>query len=719
MDLDEVRHKLTAGYERINRMKNSITKVETCRAKLKVKQERILEEVKATMNQTAIQLYELQQFIEVTVRATVMEREKQLDAKKKEIHDGYAKLVQVCVEADKVLRGRNDDLLGRSCQRLFNSFDAARFKLDAAEKVDVEGIIAFEFQNNMKQFLSSTFVAKLQHLNRSQKIIEVDEFWVGSSGHRTSHAELPVGREESDSLLSVSNHEDSFNNNRPIPPRRPPERNSSEMPKPPLATIQEVPEEPMRKQKVGMTRHRPASAVELIQIREVDLCHGGELENDKAIRMRIPNSQSTVIRPPPGFSPLQTSGLLSRDAHADVYVPPTLGRSINPLSTPDVSSDSSPDCWHAGRHGDGLNPDTSSSSSEPNAAFSCVSSKSTRSHYSPVQRSRTIPMVTKSAERSRDEDDFIWDSDDSTDVSNSEMGSRKSTLTGRIGTSEHGAESKLSSVPQQTEQVVKTSHSSRPADLPCAKAENSKPMFGSAKLAPEPHNSQGLSTGDTGKAVSGSTSAKGVSHFSQLPNSTKNPTSGATKGFPKNIALKTFEQQSTFSCSTSDGGNRRPNTASSAAQDINIVLGQPSDKHQYASKETRGLTVMEQHPNTAPKEETKRETLSIKREDSKPNVKKEDSKPQVKEEFSFVDVENVKKDADEAAGSNFTDAKNVGKDPDEAAGCKVVEVPRLVKTRSKRLDLSHMLEHVGGGVFGEFILIKSNGRISFLAPLKH
>ena len=49
-------------------------------------------------------------------------------------------------------------------------------------------------------------------------------------------------------------------------------------------------------------------------------------------------------------------------------------------------------------------------------------------------------------------------------------------------------------------------------------------------------------------------------------------------------------------------------------------------------------------------------------------------------------------------------SKPVDTGPEEAAVPKVVEVPRPLKTRSKRLDLSHMLEHVGGSLFGECIL---------------
>ena len=721
MDLDEVRRKLTAGYERINKMKNSITKVETCRAKLKVKQERILEEVKAMMNQTTAQLFQLQQCIEVTVKATVTERERQLDAKKKEIHDGYAKLVQVCVEADKVLRGRNDDLLGRSCQRLFNSFDKARFKLDAAERIDVEGITAFEFQNNMKQFLSSTFVAKLQHFDRYHKVVEVDEFRVDTTECQTSPSELQMDRKESD--LLVSNHVDSFNNNRSAASWQSP--GSHEPPRPPLATIQEVPEDnsSFREQRIGLLKRRLASSIDVVHIREVDLCLDREIVKDCANKMKAAKSDSSVIPPPPGFLPLQTCDLPSRYAHADVNMQLPIKRSINPLSSPDISSDSSlsgrisgegADCWSAGCCCDDFsgvsNPDTSPASSEPNAASSYASSMSARSCSSPAESSKSIPKATKSAERPRDEEDFIWESDDSADVPSSEQGSEKTSLTDSSGTSEHTAQSELSSVPPQTAQDMKTSHSSKPAALPCVKVESSKLVLGSAKLAQDPHSPQKPSAGDAGRSASGSTSVKGASHCLHLLDPGTKSSSGALSGGlgppgSKNIALKTFEYQSISRCSVPDRGDHPhcPNTTSCpTAADVNIVSGQTSDKRQHPDREESGRSITEKcWPVEAQEEKAKQATLNLNEEAANLHVKQEDSKPQMRKEMGFVSVkaEPVETELGETAIS-----KPVDTGPEEAAVPKVVEVPRPLKTRSKRLDLSHMLEHVGGGLFGECIL---------------
>lgn len=710
-----MRRKLTAGYERINKMKNSITKVETCRAKLKVKQERILQEVKAMMNQIAAQLFQLQQFIEVTVKATVTEREKQLDAKKQEIHDGYAKLVQVCVEADKVLRGRNDDLLGRSCQRLFNSFDAAKFKLDVAEKIDVEGITGFEFQDNTKQFLSSTFVAKLQHFDRSHKLVEVDEFWVDGSKYQTSQIGLPVDRKKEPGYV-LSNHVDSFNNNRPAASRRSPDRSLNEPPRPPLATIQEVPEDngSYRGQKVGLLRRRLASSIDIVHIRETELCLDRELENDPANKMKIAKSHSAAIRPPPGFSPLPACDLPSRYTHEDVDVQPAVRCSTNPLSSPDISSDSSPpgrtsedavDCWSAGCFGDSLsgvsNPDTSLTS-EPNAVLSCASSKSTRTYSSPVENTKSEPKKNKPEERSRDEEDFIWESDDSVDIPSSELGSEKIPLTDSSGISEHATQSELSSVPPQTEQGVGTSHSSKPVTLPSLKlAESSKSVCGSPKLMPDPYSPQKPPTGDVGKSASGSVGVSDSRH---------KPTCGAPKGFPgspysKNIALKMFEQQFNSRCSAAEKDDHPccPNAAKcSAAPDINIVLGQTSDHYQYSVKEECEHSVTEEQPDKVQEEETKQPVLNAKEEDANLHAKEEGSRSQMREEISLARVKifPIKMEPEETIES-----KPVKTEPEEAAASKIVEVLRPVKTHSKRLDLSHMLEHVGGCLFGECILI--------------
>nr|KAG5697292.1 hypothetical protein BaRGS_004958 [Batillaria attramentaria] len=76
-----------------------------------MRRDEVLADVKFMMNEMAQQLLNLQLCMEATVNSTVEERAKFLDAKKQDILNANSYLVEVCMEADRLLKGRNEDLL--------------------------------------------------------------------------------------------------------------------------------------------------------------------------------------------------------------------------------------------------------------------------------------------------------------------------------------------------------------------------------------------------------------------------------------------------------------------------------------------------------------------------------------------------------------------------------------------------------------------------------
>ncbi|KAK7111070.1 uncharacterized protein [Littorina saxatilis] len=729
MNLDEVRHQLTAGFERVNSMKNSTARIEQCRISLRMKRESMLTEVKSMMTQMAAKLHQLQLFMEATVKERVAKREKLLDANLKEIHEGYAKLVQVCVEADQVLRGRNDDLLGRSCQRLFNNFETAKCKLDTAEKIDIDGMLGFELQSNTKRFLSSNYVARLLSLDRLRRPLEADEFWVDAPHCQTVNTMTDKkGRVDT----QHSNHVECRNNNRSSAFGEPQARISSGSPQQPLETIDELPEDGSGyvASRTSTPRPRPGLMLDRVSIREMDLCVSEEQEKCQKNKIVMDND----IPPPPGFSKLVIADIPDIDAqsiHTKFQRQMKSNRSINPLSSPDISTDSSSAAGTPGRgcRGDvssgASNPDTSPASAGRYSSSSFVSSDS-KSFSSSAQSLRNGTSLNiellKSEVRTREEEDFVWDSDDSDEIASPQSGSSRSAKSSSGATSaQEGSKcgSGQSTKPQSVSgrQVTKSryNYNSSPETL-ASKApytselgsESSQPTVESPESFSEPSHWDSPVTGFS-KLTLESQNVTQPSHAadSSYSKGTQKAAPATQKGFlgspnSKNVALKTLKNSETSGTYAVDA-SRSKSCRLPVALDINIVVGHSGDKHQHPieDKLEHGVDNQESSKSLPLKDSMQAVPQNIKPE-SKDTDTRESLAEKVLEQKSQAHVMHIKRELTETVVKHEIKTQPVRKGEQveaEVPKTNEVPVPRPIKTRSKRLDLSRMLVHVGGSLF--------------------
>ena len=611
MDLDGVRQRLTEGYDRINGMKNSIARIERCRSKLKLQGESIQEDVTSMMNKMAEKLFKLQQSIESTLQKTIEDRERLLDAKKKEIHDGYAHLVQVCVEADKLLKGRSGDILGRSCQRLLSKFELADAKLNFAEKVDTERVLAFEFQDNTKEFLSRTFVARLQHFGRQQAVTEVDEFWVD---YQQQPPFLPEdGKHKADCMVSMSGH----TNSKPDSQHMSADKNANYSPRQPLDTIHEEPEScsPLIKRNVNDDcLHGLCTSFDVVRIHEKDLCVNNSMFDD-CFQSRDPDT-SACVRTPPGLP---------------------------------CSSTQAADCLlgsHRNEPKDGTN-------SSFVVAPAVIPSVPTTSHHYDLQNSRAwLKSVRRdvdfSVEEARDEDDFVWVSDDSDDLPSSDSACRTkgiSLLTGGQNGNKHfGKKAKTFSESVNTKSVMPETTEEQPRSLCLDKIKGSltgrQPQFSNPEIRLDD-----ATTTQTSATESLAITKEKVDASSELP-----------------YHIEKLHL---------------------AAQMESMCNAQVECKMPGKIKET----------TKTGKEEEKPMESCIK-------IKTEPDDGSFEPTSAYTIVKTVSVDL------NIT-TEPLDPESEGTSGARAQEVPRPIKMRSKRLDLSHMLEHAGGSLFGVYCLYTS------------
>ncbi|KAL8563392.1 hypothetical protein ACOMHN_063389 [Nucella lapillus] len=642
MDLEGVRHKLTEGYARINRVKNSTTKIEECRTKLKAKGDKAISEVKAMMTCIAQKLYQLHQSIESTIENTVAEREAQLDAKKKEIHDGYANLVKICVEADNVIRGKKVNFLGTSFQPLFCKFEAANLKLDAAEKLDVEGLIGFEFKDDSKQFLSNVYVARLQHFNRYGRLAEIDEFWLDYQ----NTDDFLDRKNETTYTVSVPCLTDCPNS-RPATVRRSPDRNASFSPKQCLETIQEVPEDssPMKGEKIIM-KTRVQTPTEVVRISEEEL-YAGKCHCCSESGMNS-YSEPALVPPPPGFSRLKEPGLemtrnLQHYAHLQKKLGPKLGINRN------VQADGAV-CSTNGSHEGALSSKVSKSDASfvdvvrkesTGATFKPVGSHSVSSqNYENNLKFDRDRVLTKPSEKYSYMEDFVWDSDESVEVHGA--GSCSSYHAGLRSYGQHkegskgdrlnGRSSRKNIAPQTKTVVLKTEE--KP---PCSESDCE----------------------DDHKRA-----------FSLVSSLSSNGQQSADK--PGDSVIENIDrpqEQNTY--------HGEPNQNGSAQKDVRATDYWEPKQNGYAQKDFTPTDI-------------KKETGEVADEEKQSAI-------------TYVDVRKREGRAFNKSEEKFSPGKKATFSPaeeskDRGGGTKTPEVPRPVKTKSRRLDLAQMLHHTGGGV---------------------
>lgn len=723
MNLEEVKHKMSASYERINNMKVAISRVESCKSMLMLRRDEVLADVKIMMNEIAQQLLNLQMCIEATVNSTVEERAKYLDAKKQDILNANSYLVEVCMDADRLLKGRNEDLLGRACQRIFSRFERAWQQLDMAGTIDARSMVSLVFKSNMQKFSTSTYIARLQQLDQHQRVLDEQEFWVDDPSH-SFLSESPVAdgtlEQPCDAVKNLSKSKaHTF--------RKSSEQTWSSGLRCTLETIQEMPEtmaaSPKREcvpiaekrnsvQKIGghTAHHKQLSGKEpgqkaqkrlpsIVRIREIDLFIGGvqdPLENAGSVgaghgRMLLPQGFASMTGDNWEDDLIQMDNMNMRslmNQESD-----TSQSSVNHMSDLDVSGDSGAskaaiqsdlEFWKVDSLLDESNVLLSISGQESfyQESPELLASTSLASNV-PYEHSAGTPGVStfadqpactegrlpsKSPDLSKEEDNFLWEEDDFLWESDEEASPVDRT--------------EGSFVAETADPAIQPAHVSSRAAQPGPTGDSQKSLDEASSLVAESSSSKNIALCSIHQHISDKTHTAGQSDL------------------------------------LAGGDPSGPSSSSAAAKDvINIVVGvplaptRPSDQlENVVIEELDQIQKEPESPNSLmdtnhqrteerPDNEQNTDRNHIARAWSLNTVKTHPDDKQVENETLCSNQSAHSANQAVARVAEVAQMAGVTKTAEKVASA-LTDIQRPLKTiRTKRLDISRMLEHTGNGLF--------------------
>lgn len=180
MELEKFKQKLKASYERINQMQHFISKVDVCKATLKMKKDEINDHIASMTMEIWQQLQNFQQEIELALTKTVEDRLSKLETLKNRIHSANAHLMQVCMDAEGLLKGRSEDLLGKAVQNVYSKFEETWQQLDYEEEKGFGNMTGIVFYSNAHEFLTKTYLATLSEVDKCGMVLSKQVFWVKS-----------------------------------------------------------------------------------------------------------------------------------------------------------------------------------------------------------------------------------------------------------------------------------------------------------------------------------------------------------------------------------------------------------------------------------------------------------------------------------------------------------------------------------------------------------
>ncbi|KAK7483925.1 hypothetical protein BaRGS_00024809 [Batillaria attramentaria] len=761
MNLEQVKQKLSTSYERINNMKVAISRVESCKSLLMMRRDEVLADVKFMMNEMAQQLLNLQLCMEATVNSTVEERAKFLDAKKQDILNANSYLVEVCMEADRLLKGRNEDLLGRACQRIFTRFERAWQQLDLAGKIDARSMASLVFKSNIHKFSRSTYVAKLQQLDQYERVVDEQEFWVDdptdSFSPHTSFNNSPSGQLSADTgngtdICTKPSAKSKISHTL----RKSPEhsRNNSSGSRCTLETIHEIPEmvasaSPKREKVQVVDKKRSSQKADdqvadqrqtlkkdksqerykrppVVRIREVDLI--AQREHDLLEERSLENVHLEVLSSP-GYSAFPTDtwekdliqmdnlnmrSLVSQESSDDSHM------SVNHLSGLDVSSSSGTsnvpvqselEFWKVDSCIEASNDSLSTSGHDlslPSLVTSGTFLVSGRSPQNATDTSLVVSNIkseceeqalpSKSPDITKEEEDFLWVSDEEEKSANciADEASTGSALASPLDRKEDMFESEIT----------------HPPLVPIG-ASSDGPGLGAVVPGPTGDSQKTCSEGS--KPVTESGGGKPVTECASS----------------KNIALSTIQQHASDrahaagqSASLGAGDGLRsvpgcqsalPKKASTMTRHINIIMGKSLSPARSSEKLKE---VVEQDVDKLPKEGTMDSRSPVSSNKGKSGHHQDQDWDESAKGWSSrttwktgkgsmnADTKQASKPATGQSSVEVCQVQASGKGEQAAAQlsgdptCKSTEVQRPLKTiRTKRLDISRLLEHMGSGFF--------------------